>query len=493
MKRIVRLATINLSCLNTTKQVCLKNTIEIEKLDIICVQETHFGNNNIDKFNNFKSLFNDFEIHNSYNIPSDNYGGIITLIKKKNKFTFLNFEELIQGRLSNTKIEIGNKIYNIINWYGDIGNKIKLDNSLAVLADIVKSCSLHGEHLLIMGDFNLTTLKEYKQSFTKHDTTFCEWIKEYKLYDKTTTNPGPSYRNGTATSRPDHILSNFYTIYPVKDIDLNCQHKMIRANINYIHKQKQFKNHLQKTIIMWNDIKNNMETINKEITVKLYKDIEDIQTHFKSIIERYTKTCKEGNNTITDNSYYKKLTKVKYHLEAKKQNQQPLPKITEEFISKNYEEYNNIQDYIHAVNRDMERFIIQKIQERKEKFDQEVNDLRKKTPFSHAFRQEMQRSSIFEVVKEDNFEDVIVDHYEKMFNNELGSTDITDPVKHDPSLNNWQLQELSIKEFKKIIHGTKNSMSGYDNISVKFLKACPYSQSNKDCLCPLHFGLSLHL
>ena len=108
--------------------------------------------------------------------------------------------------------------------------------------------------------------------------------------------------------------------------------------------------------------------------------------------------------------------------------------------------------------------------DRKKVFVDKVNDLSTKYQYSYAFRKELTSSSILNVVHNDH-NNIITEHFKKMFNEQHDMTKGTPKITKKSMITNWRLTHITANELGKIIRSTKNSMAGYDNISVPLLKA----------------------
>ncbi len=474
----IKLASANLSCFTLSKQACLFNTIDRHNLDIINIQETHWDLSNTQQLKLSRSFFKDFYLFNSFKQKNDSYGGIITLIKKKLNPTILNFEELVSGRLTNLKIEIKDKTINIVNWYGrqemdDIFHEI-----FDKLTEILQYSIIHNELVYIVGDTQMTTYGHTKFSnLTTKDKTLREWLNSHKLYDfvpRIVQSSFTQYDGNKvyAKSRPDHIISNINNMIDCQDINIYTQHNIISATIDINVQSKNFSTSYTKFIYNWENITTNIEEIDKEIISQQYSNINEIQDHLMNILENYKIIKKHNGSSITKCKEYQNLLYIKndiykyYHKQKKKLNS-----ISTKYFQNNSKPNNlEIKQVLKTLDNEMENCIKIKLKERKQAFINQVNNLSTKKPFSYPFRRECKNSSIFEVVKTDNFEDEIIDHFSKMFNTELENSTLNTNLIDKFNIYNIELKTFTKKSLFKTIATTKNSMAGWDNIPVKFLK-----------------------
>lgn len=129
----------------------------------------------------------------------------------------------------------------------------------------------------------------------------------------------------------------------------------------------------------------------------------------------------------------------------------------------------HVQEKIREAKSALNKIIGSLLAERKRVFLNKVNDLHTKNPYSYAFRKELCSSSVVGIVKND-YNTTITNHFKDMFNTRQELTKTLPDIPRNKVVKNWRFKDITCKELKAIIGKTKNSMSGYDNISVPLLK-----------------------
>ena len=109
------------------------------------------------------------------------------------------------------------------------------------------------------------------------------------------------------------------------------------------------------------------------------------------------------------------------------------------------------------------------MKERKQVFVERVNSLNTKAPYSYAFRKETAHSSLLNIVTYDH-NHTISTHFQRMFNTSQPITKTPPSITVNPKVKNWNFELITTKSLQHTIRSLKNTMPGFDNISVPLPK-----------------------
>ena len=124
-----------------------------------------------------------------------------------------------------------------------------------------------------------------------------------------------------------------------------------------------------------------------------------------------------------------------------------------------------LSNALNQVHKLQEQNILFNIRQRKEVFENRINTISTKEPFSYAFKKENNNASIMNIGAT---KDEITTHFEKMFNTKLDNTDIREQVQQFNKLKEWKLELFTVKKLVHTTSSMKNAMAGWDNIPIKF-------------------------
>ncbi|EFC48404.1 predicted protein [Naegleria gruberi] len=224
--RIDEVCTLNKP--NSDKQAILLGLIKQERLDIACIQESHWKPDEIkDNITKCAKFFSPCKVYASHADPKDKSAGIITIVKGTLQRKIISFEEIIQGRLS--VLECDHGLVNVINWYGYHKTGGPFNKLLNRLSELIDECMFHNEHIVILGDLNINTLYG---KIKKKAKILKDWLELYNLSDLTPTPTRPSFKLSRGSdrpylTRPDHIISSFHAPSRLWDVEMFLQHKML--------------------------------------------------------------------------------------------------------------------------------------------------------------------------------------------------------------------------------------------------------------------------
>ena len=461
------MASCNLSSFSIDKQAILLGLIKQERLDIACIQESHWKPDEIkDNITKCAKFFSPCKVYASHADPKDKSAGIITIVKGTLQRKIISFEEIIQGRLSVLKLECDHGLVNVINWYGYHKTGGPFNKLLNRLSELIDECMFHNEHIVILGDLNINTLYG---KIKKKAKILKDWLELYNLSDLTPTPTRPSFKLSRGSdrpylTRPDHIISSFHAPSRLWDVEMFLQHKMLCVELPLFNCaplpcfQSKFDN-VKFNLKGYNDA---LDSINAKIS---NFELGSFQDSLTDLCQQFSRPAK-ASPLITDNSEYRELERVRKALQKSKWGKNSSR--TKEFMTEN-----NLTDVKLAYKLVVEKQrcnILQALKQRKDVFKKAVNNLRTKKPFSYAFQNEKRLSSIFSASNVSP--DQVLSHFDKMFNDSLGSSQLNDNlIQNHSALASFHFAAASPNSIGNTIRKMKNSMYGIDRIPMEVFKA----------------------
>lgn len=474
----LKVASFNLSGLDLTKINSIQELIEKESLNVINIQETHFTKQkDYWTLDGMKKYLYPCQIFNSYAPDKANaFSGVLTIVKPSARSRILKFSELVKGRLTNLKLE--NEVfgvYNIVNWYGV--HKSSDSNFKTILQEVKKLVGFavtNNERIIIAGDLNCTTDTRIRTPLKPKDNVVLDWMEKLGLIDIVPLNIMPTYRshaNGITKglSRPDHIISTHFDHAQVWDIETTREHKGVAIEYTWESIQSKLPIAFKKIVIHPSTLKRKARWINSKFSKDDPKTIQEVHKVLLEIVEAIGVPINNKPTLVCNHHTVKKLSRIHRNLRVYINKRKHLDEETCKYIDWNFDRA-YVLTKIREVKRDIESAILTLLKERKTVFQEKVNNLQTKKPFSYSFKKETNASSIFKVCQSNDVDFEITDHFSKMFNTALGDSQCTTTIPSNPDVEKWVLNPITSKGLSELVRKTKNSMPGYDNISVQLLK-----------------------
>ncbi|KAG2373708.1 hypothetical protein C9374_011797 [Naegleria lovaniensis] len=469
-------STANFGGVGWVKQSQLLTLARKYELDILNIQETHLKSSTEDYWNVWysRSFFRGYLVYTSNATEGDNGAGIATIVKPSPFIKVLQFIEHIQGRLSEVILEhkcLG--VVRIFNWYGP-ANKNKLEfmnKALNIINIAAQTAVLHGERIVILGDLNANTKTFNKVSYAAHERLLIDQCDKLKLFDVVPIPNTPSFsqRNkySHGFSRPDHIITSHNDYSNVDDVSTAYSHKLLTISFpsNPI---LDFPEKFNKYIIHPKTLQSKMKEINNDFAMDNPSTLLEAQNTLAKIVKKYGSPSTDKPSLITDNRNVRQFQTIIFDLKQYLYKRKYVSTVTSQFLNNNFS-LNNIKAKLEEAKASLNKLIGSLLADRKRVFVNRINNLSSKQPYSYAFRKELVSSSILNVVQS-NHNSIIVDHFSAMFNTEQEVTKTLPEIKKNNTVAQWKFQHITAKELGKVISKTKNSMAGYDNISVPLLK-----------------------
>ncbi|KAF0974530.1 hypothetical protein FDP41_006562 [Naegleria fowleri] len=470
------LGTANFGGVGWVKQSQLLTLARKYELDVLNIQETHLKSSTKDYWNiwYFRSFFRGYLVYNSNATEGDNGAGIATIIRPSPFIKVLQFVEHIQGRLSEVILEhkyLG--VARIFNWYGP-ANKNKLEfmnKALNIINISAQTAVFHGERIVILGDLNANTKTFNKVSYAAHERLLIDQCDKLKFFDVVPIPNTPSFsqRNkySHGFSRPDHIITSHNDYSGVEDVPTAYSHKLLTISFpsNPI---LDFPEQFNKYIIHPKILQSKMKEINNDFAKENPDTLLEAQNTLAKIVKKYGSLSTNKPSLITDNRNVRQFQTFIFDLKQYLYKRKHVSTITSQFLNNNFS-LNNVKAKLEEAKTSLNKLIGSLLADRKRVFVNRINNLNSKQPYSYAFRKELVSPSILNVVQS-NHNSTIVDHFSAMFNTEQEVTKTLPEIKKNNTVAQWKFHHITAKELDKVISKTKNSMAGYDNISVPLLK-----------------------
>ena len=203
MMAVLNVISLNCNGLSDIKKMnCIFSLCSERCYDIVCLQETFWNDNLIDKIKKDKILWNG-EIFYSNGV--NNRQGVAIMISNRYKHIF-NLVKAENGRFIHIKGNIGDKVLHVFNVYVPNNVNEKYDFFVKMKKDILLS-----QYMIVAGDFNTTLSPLDRASKTKHVNdksvlALKDFMNNKELYDV--------WRNRNLYSRTfsrKQIVENFLT------------------------------------------------------------------------------------------------------------------------------------------------------------------------------------------------------------------------------------------------------------------------------------------
>ena len=195
----------------------------------------------------------------------------------------------------------------------------------------------------------------------------------------------------------------------------------------------------------------------------------ELQSTLMIIVEKYGKPVNNRPALICDSRDIKMMQKILHELQGLYYKRIKVSDVTASFLEYKFSR-SHVFEQIGQVKKDIEVKIVQLLRQRKEVFEAKINNLQTSTPYSYAFRKELQFSSVAGVCTSGNMDEEVVDHFAAMFNDRHPISNELPIITSNRVARRSTFVKTSVDELQKLVSATKNSMPGWDNIPVELLK-----------------------
>ncbi|EFC36846.1 predicted protein [Naegleria gruberi] len=475
-----KLATANFAGTGWVKQSQMLSFIEDQSIHVLNVQETHLPSSALSEHywqnKHFRSFFYPSLVFTSNAPETDKGAGVATIVKPSPLTKVLTFIEHVVGRITELILEhkqLG--VLRIFNWYGpandyNINRQQFMINTINILTPIIQSSVLHNERVIILGDLNATTTTYTKTYHGPHEKQLAEFCNSLRLFDIAPAINRPSHqqrnKQSQGFSRPDHIISTHADHVDCEDIDTPHAHKLLTISYTLAN-NFDFPEKFNKVSIPATVLSRDSKAINATFLTKSPKTLKEVQKVLQDITVQYGKVVNDKPKLITNNKRIIQLQKYIFEIKQLSRHKR-VSNITAQFLEGNFSS-NNVELKLKLAKQELNSLIGTLLANRKKVFMERVNNLSSKYPYSYAFRKELSCSSILGIVKH-NHNKTISKHFEDMSNTTQKVTKALPDINKNRKLKSWRLTHISVKDLGKTIKKTKNSMAGYDNISVPLIK-----------------------